>query len=119
MIEGRLGTLIGRSSGYIESLPLPVKKRITGLKGLQSEYSKLELKFQEEILELEKKYVEKYRPLYNRRAEIVNGLTEPTPEEMEAGVTAEQEDEDETMSDAPKEEEENTTSTVMKSVSDF
>ncbi len=119
MIQGKLGTLIGRSSGYIESLPASVKKRLTGLKGLQAEYSKLELKFQEEILELEKKYLEKYRPLYNRRAEIVNGLTEPTPEEMEAGVTAEQEDEDETMTDAPKEEEETTTSSDIKGVPEF
>jgi nucleosome assembly protein 1-like 1 len=57
MIQGKLGTLVGRSSGYIESLPAPVKRRLTGLKGLQAEYSKLELKFQEEILELEKKYL--------------------------------------------------------------
>ena len=91
MIQGKLGTLIGRSSGYIESLPAPVKKRLTGLKGLQAEYSKLELKFQEEILELEKKYLEKYRPLYNRRAEIVNGVTEPKEEELEAGRAAEEE----------------------------
>jgi nucleosome assembly protein 1-like 1 len=91
MIQGKLGTLIGRSSGYIESLPAPVKKRLTGLKGLQAEYSKLELKFQEEILELEKKYLEKYRPLYERRAEIVNGVSEPKDAEMEAGLQAEQE----------------------------
>lgn len=119
MIQGKLGTLIGRSSGYIESLPAPVKKRLTGLKGLQAEYSKLELKFQEEILELEKKYLEKYRPLYNRRSEIVNGLSEPKPEEMEAGVAAEQEDADETMTDAPKEEEETTTSSDVKGVPEF
>ena len=103
MIQGRLGTLIGRSSGYIESLPAPVKKRLTGLKGLQAEYSKLELKFQEEILELEKKYLEKYKPLYKRRAEIVNGLTEPNEEELAAGHAAEQEN-DEPITDAPKEE---------------
>src|SRR5579871_1960628 len=92
MIQGKLGSLVGRSSGYIESLPAPVKKRITGLKGLQAEYSKLELKFQEEILELEKKYLEKYRPLYNRRAEIINGVSEPNNVELEAGHAVEQED---------------------------
>src|SRR5271169_5288578 len=91
MIQGKLGTLVGRSSGYIESLPAPVKKRLTGLKGLQSEYSKLELKFQEEILELEKKYLEKYRPLYQRRAEIVNGVAEPRLEELAAGHVVEEE----------------------------
>jgi len=117
MIQGKLGTLVGRSSGYIESLPAPVKRRLTGLKGLQAEYSKLELKFQEEILELEKKYLEKYRPLYNRRAEIVNGVTEPKDEEMTAGRTAEQEN-GETETEAPKEEDE-TTLTDLKGVPEF
>jgi nucleosome assembly protein 1-like 1 len=120
MIQGRLGTLIGRSSGYIESLPAPVKKRLTGLKGLQAEYSKLELKFQEEILELEKKYLEKYRPLYNRRAEIVNGLTEPNEEELAAGHTIEQESAEQPMTDAPKEEEDvATASAAPKGVPEF
>ena len=57
--------------------------------------------------------------MYNRRAEIVNGLTEPTPEEMETGIAAEQEDEDETVTDAPKEEEETTTSSDIKGVPEF
>jgi nucleosome assembly protein 1-like 1 len=119
MIQGKLGTLVGRSSGYIESLPAPVKKRLTGLKGLQAEYSKLELKFQEEILELEKKYLEKYKPLYNRRAEIVNGLAEPKEEELEAGRAAEQESGEPPL-EAPKEDDETTaTSTEMKGVPEF
>lgn len=119
MIQGKLGTLVGRSSGYIESLPAPVKKRLTGLKGLQAEYSKLELKFQEEILELEKKYLEKYRPLYNRRAEIVNGLTEPKEDELEAGRAAEQENGEPSL-EAPKEDDETTsTATEMKGVPEF
>jgi nucleosome assembly protein 1-like 1 len=118
MIQGKLGTLIGRSSGYIESLPAPVKRRLTGLKGLQAEYSKLELKFQEEILELEKKYLEKYTPLYNRRAEIVNGITEPKEEELESGRVAEQEN-GETETEAPKEEDETTSSSDLKGVPEF
>jgi nucleosome assembly protein 1-like 1 len=118
MIQGKLGTLIGRSSGYIESLPAPVKRRLTGLKGLQAEYSKLELKFQEEILELEKKYLEKYTPLYNRRAEIVNGVTEPKEEELETGRVAEQEN-GETETEAPKEEDETTLSSDLKGVPEF
>ena len=110
MIQGKLGTLIGRSSGYIESLPAPVKKRLTGLKGLQAEYSKLELKFQEEILELEKKYLEKYRPLYERRAEIVNGVSEPKESELQAGRAAEQENgEPSATAESSKDEEETVT----------
>ncbi|CAN6675003.1 nucleosome assembly protein [Trichomonascus vanleenenianus] len=85
MIQGKLGTLIGRPSGYIESLPVAVKNRITGLKGVQAEQAKLEAQFQEELLELEKKYAQKYQPLYERRAKIVNGAAEPTEEEVELG----------------------------------
>ena len=92
MIQGKLGTLVGRSSGYIESLPAPVRRRVAGLKGIQKEHSKLESEFQDEVLELEKKYFAKYTPLYEKRAKIVNGAGEPSEEEVTAG---EQEDEDE------------------------
>lgn len=85
MIQGRLGSLIGRSSGYIESLPPAVKRRVSGLRGVQQEHSKLEDEFQKEVLELEKKYFAKFTPLYEKRAAIVNGKTEPTDEEVKAG----------------------------------
>merc|ERR1711939_797651 len=42
MIQGKLGSLVGRSSGYVESLPAPVRRRVAGLKGVQKEHSKLE-----------------------------------------------------------------------------
>ncbi|KAK0720471.1 hypothetical protein B0H67DRAFT_189542 [Lasiosphaeris hirsuta] len=90
LIQGRLGGLIGRSSGYIESLPTEVKRRVSGLKGIQKEHSKLEAEFQEEVLQLEKKYFAKFTPLYEQRSEIVNGSTEPTEEQVQAG----EEDED-------------------------
>jgi nucleosome assembly protein 1-like 1 len=85
MIQGRLGSLVGRSSGYIESLPAPVRRRVAGLKGIQKDHAKLEAQFQEEVLELEKKYFKKFTPLYQRRAVIVNGREEPTEEEVSAG----------------------------------
>lgn len=93
LIQGRLGGLIGRSSGYIESLPTEVKRRVAGLKGIQKEHSKLEAEFQEEVLQLEKKYFAKFTPLYEKRSEIVNGKTEPTEEQVKAG---EEDDEPET-----------------------
>ncbi|KKA25971.1 hypothetical protein TD95_002156 [Thielaviopsis punctulata] len=96
MIQGRLGTLVGRPSGYIESLPASVRRRVAGLKGIQQEHSKLEAQFQEEVLELEKKYFAKFSPLYEKRAKIVNGAGEPTEEEVKAG---EDEDEEETAED--------------------
>ena len=85
MIQGKLGSLVGRSSGYVESLPAPVRRRAAGLQGVQKEHSKLEAKFQEEVLELEKNYFAKFTPLYEKRAKIVNGATEPSEEEVKAG----------------------------------
>ncbi|KAL2152000.1 hypothetical protein VTH82DRAFT_5184 [Thermothelomyces myriococcoides] len=85
LIQGRLGSLVGRSSGYIESLPAEVKRRVAGLKGIQKEHSKLEAEFQEEVLQLEKKYFAKFTPLYEQRAAIVNGKAEPTEEQVKAG----------------------------------
>lgn len=92
MIQGRLGSLVGRSSGYVESLPAPVRRRVAGLKGIQKEHAKLEADFQQEVLELEKKYFAKFTPLYERRSKIVNGATEPSEEEVKA---AEEDDEEE------------------------
>jgi len=93
MIQGKLGSLVGRSSGYVESLPAPVRRRVAGLKGVQKEHSKLEAEFQEEVLELEKKYFAKFTPLYQKRATIVNGVAEPTAEEIKAGEEDEEQDE--------------------------
>ncbi|KAJ5693340.1 Nucleosome assembly protein (NAP) [Penicillium macrosclerotiorum] len=92
MIQGKLGQLVGRSSGYIESLPAPVRRRVAGLKGIQKEHAKLEAQLQEEVLELEKKYFAKFSPLYERRSTIVNGSVEPTDTEVEAGKEGEEEE---------------------------
>lgn len=97
MIQGKLGSLVGRSSGYVESLPAPVRRRVAGLKGVQKEHSKLEAEFQEEVLQLEKKYFTKFTPLYQKRAKIVNGAAEPTAEEIEAGEEDDEQDESEGM----------------------
>ncbi|CAG8125956.1 unnamed protein product [Penicillium olsonii] len=93
MIQGKLGQLVGRSSGYIESLPPSVRRRVAGLKGVQKEHAKLEAQFQEEVLELEKKFFAKFTPLYERRSTIINGGVEPTEAEVEAGKEDEEEEE--------------------------
>ena len=95
MIQGKLGTLVGRSSGYVESLPALVRRRVAGLKGVQKEHAKLEGEFQEEVLQLEKKYFAKYTPLYEKRAKIVNGASEPTEDEVKAGEQDEDGEDDE------------------------
>ncbi|KAG0166619.1 hypothetical protein DFQ28_003032 [Apophysomyces sp. BC1034] len=104
MLQGKLGTLVGRPSGYIDSLPTAVKRRINGLKFLQSKHSELENQFQEEVLALEKKYLELYRPLYGKRSDVINGKYEPTDEEVAIGEKVDEEEEDEKKDEAEKEE---------------
>lgn len=92
MMQEKLGSLIGRPSGYIESLPENVRRRVSGLKGIQKDHAKLESEFQEEVLQLEKKYFAKFTPLYEKRSAIVNGEVEPTEAEIEAGKVDEDEE---------------------------
>lgn len=95
MMQNKLSTLVGQSSGYVESLPVSVRRRVAGLKGVQKEHAKLEAQFQEEVLELEKKYFAKFTPLYEKRAAVVNGKSEPSDQEVKAGEkSAEEAEED-------------------------
>ena len=104
MIQGKLGSLVGRSSGYIESLPAVVRRRVQGLNGIHKEHRKLESEFQLELLELEKKYYTKYSPLYEKRAKIVNGTAEPSEEEIKAGEKDEDKEEKDDVKSEPAEE---------------
>eukprot|EP01115_Flamella_aegyptia_P006436 TRINITY_DN2694_c0_g1_i1.p1 TRINITY_DN2694_c0_g1~~TRINITY_DN2694_c0_g1_i1.p1 ORF type:complete len:382 (+),score=256.73 TRINITY_DN2694_c0_g1_i1:107-1252(+) len=83
-IQGRLGQMVGASSGYLESLPQQVQTRIKALKHLHSKHVDLEKQFNAEVAELEKKYMALYQPLYDRRSQIVSGASEPTTEELVA-----------------------------------
>ncbi|KAJ5704646.1 hypothetical protein N7536_000335 [Penicillium majusculum] len=78
---------------------------IQGKLGQLKEHSKLEAQFQEEVLELEKKYFGKFTPLYERRSTIINGGIEPTEAEVEAGKEDEESDEEEETKEEPKKEE--------------
>lgn len=104
MVQSKLQGLIGKSSGYLESLSPAVRQRVDGLKGLQIEHQKLEAEFQKEILELEKRFAEKYRPIYERRRAIVEGKEEPTEEEVKSGFKVD-EDSDEEDEEEPAERE--------------
>ncbi|KAJ1948319.1 histone chaperone, partial [Linderina pennispora] len=86
MLQGRLGNLIGASSGYVESLPKEVRARVDSLRYLQKQHTEIDAKLHLEILELEKKYQKLYAPLYARRTEIISGSTEPTDEEKAQGA---------------------------------
>ena len=67
LAQHKFDKLIGRSSGYIESLPAPVRRRIDGLKGIQVEHGKIETEFQLAILDLERK-VSWLEPMYSSSA---------------------------------------------------
>merc|ERR1711910_311203 len=67
-LQGKLNSMVGMNSGYIASLPAPVKRRLKSLKKIQLESTKIEAKFYEEVHKLECKYHEMYKPLYDQKA---------------------------------------------------
>jgi len=92
-LQGKLSTMIGANSGYIQSLPAPVKKRLKALKKIQFEATKIEAQFYEEVHQLECKYHTKLEPLYGKRVTITKGDHEPTEEECEWPSDSEDEEE--------------------------
>jgi nucleosome assembly protein 1-like 1 len=85
MVQGRLAGLVGKSSGYIEALPVGVKRNVEALKGVQVKQTELQNQYKHECLELEKKYLALQKPLYERRHAIVTGKAQATSEEVSAG----------------------------------
>lgn len=94
LVQNRLGDLIGKSSGYIENLPLEVKKKVEALKGVQVKQNDLQNEYKRECLELEKKYLNLAMPLYTRRYDLISGKAEPTQDEIDAGEKASMEDDE-------------------------
>merc|ERR1719230_2179531 len=84
--------MVGMNSGYIASLPAPVKRRLKALKRIQLESTKIEAKFYEEVHKLECKYHEMYQPLYQKRAGITKGEYEPNDDECQWPSDDEEED---------------------------
>ena len=80
-VQAQLNGLVGEGTGYIEALPKCVRRRINALKNIQVEFAKVEGKFYEEAHLLEMKYAELFKPLYEKRKDIVNASYEPTEEE--------------------------------------
>ena len=54
-------------------MPAPVKRRLKALKKIQLEATKIEAKFYEEVHQLEIKYHDLYKPLYEQRVKITKG----------------------------------------------
>lgn len=96
-IQAQLGGLIGADSGYFDTLPKVVQRRVRALRNLDREYEKIEEEFEKELKELELKYhKERFTPLFQKRTDIVTGKVEPTDEE------AKEESDDEEEGDEPK-----------------
>lgn len=105
MVQQRLEGLLGESSGYIEGLPTGTKKRVLALKGVQSDYEALQLQYKKECLELERKFLTKTKPLFDRRLEIISGKSLPTQDELTKGHEQEVKDKEE-FSDSDDEDDE-------------
>ncbi|XP_039199235.1 nucleosome assembly protein 1-like 1 isoform X1 [Crotalus tigris] len=104
-LQERLDGLVGTPTGYIESLPKVVKRRVNALKNLQVKCAQIEAKFYEEVHELERKYATLYQPLFDKRSEIINAVYEPTEEECEWKTDTEEEISEEMKEKAKLEEE--------------
>nr|XP_058964598.1 nucleosome assembly protein 1-like 1 [Pocillopora verrucosa] len=94
-LQGGLSRIVGTQSGYIQSLPKPVKRRLKALKNIQVECCKVEGLFYERVHALECEFAEKFKPLFEKRRNIVNGLVEPTDEECQWQSDEEDDDENE------------------------
>uniref|UniRef100_A0A8C9EEQ1 Nucleosome assembly protein 1-like 1 n=1 Tax=Phocoena sinus TaxID=42100 RepID=A0A8C9EEQ1_PHOSS len=55
-LQERLDGLVETPTGYIESLPRGVKRRVNALKNLQAKCAQIEAKFYEEVHDIERKY---------------------------------------------------------------
>jgi len=83
LMQKKLGTLIGKDSGYLESLPKSVQNRIAVLKHLHKNKTDLDAEFKKELQALEAKYRSLFEPLYAKRTGIVGGAVEPSATEIE------------------------------------
>ncbi|KAJ1943769.1 histone chaperone [Linderina macrospora] len=121
MLQGRLGSLIGASSGYVESLPKEVRARVDSLRYLQKQHLEIDAKLHLEILELEKKYQKLYAPLYARRTEIISGSAEPTDDEKAQGaaIAAEEKGDDEPETGIEEVDEDKDEEEALKGIPDF
>ncbi|XP_052268685.1 nucleosome assembly protein 1-like 1 isoform X2 [Dreissena polymorpha] len=92
-LQDKLGSMVGHNSGYIQSLPKSVKRRIKALKKLQFEATKIEAEFYREVHRLECQYAAKYLPLFEKRTTVVTGGYEPNDDEADWPSDDEKEDE--------------------------
>ncbi|KAK7291833.1 hypothetical protein RIF29_07289 [Crotalaria pallida] len=75
-LKSKIQSLAGQHADVLESLSPVVRKRVEVLREIQGQHDEIEAKFFEERAALEAKYQKLYQPLYTKRYEIVNGVSE-------------------------------------------
>ncbi|XP_020041997.1 nucleosome assembly protein 1-like 3 [Castor canadensis] len=70
-------------TNFVGRLPQAVRNRVQALRNIQDECDKVDALFLKAIHDLERKYAELNKPLYDRRFQIINAEYEPTEEECE------------------------------------
>ena len=72
-LQSKINTLVGKSSGYIESLPQDIQDKIADLSKIQEESLELEMEFRSQVLQLEKKFAKLHCPIYQKRFDLITG----------------------------------------------
>ncbi|XP_048192418.1 nucleosome assembly protein 1-like 3 [Perognathus longimembris pacificus] len=89
---------------FVNRLPQAVRNRVQALRNIQDECDKVDSLFLKAIHDLERKYAELNKPLYDKRFQIINAEYEPTEEECEWNSEDEKFSSDEEVyDDAPSE----------------
>lgn len=92
LIQDRLAGMAGSLSGYYDTLPAPVKRRVKALKKLQVEILSIEAEMYRETHAVECRYASRYDSLFKKRDEIVNASYEPNDDECDFPSDVEDED---------------------------
>ncbi|KAL9314660.1 hypothetical protein ACSQ67_020112 [Phaseolus vulgaris] len=90
-LKSKIQSLAGQHSDILETLSPVVRKRVESLREIQGKHDEIEAEFFKEREALEAKYQKLYQPLYTKRFDIVNGVTEV---EGAANETTEESEED-------------------------
>lgn len=84
-LQAKMASMVGSTSGYIETLPEEVQGRIRALRKYQVEYNELEAEFMRKICLLEYEYKSKHDELFQKRSAVILGLMEPSDEDKSFG----------------------------------
>jgi len=94
MMQAKLAGMEGQMSGYYETLPEVVKRRVRALKNIQVDVLKIEAEYAAALHELDVKFAPKFDALYGKRTKVVTGEYEPNDQECDFPSDEEEEDEE-------------------------